>query len=308
VKLRRDGIEGLILDLRNNGGGSLREAADLCGLFIDVGPLFFGKRGDDIEIFKDPNRGAVYRDPLLVLVNEQSASASEFFAGTMKDYNRALIVGRRTFGKATSQSLIPFPDQLVRGRAFLNVTTAVFYNLQGESHQGRGVEPHIALPAASPFVYRESDLPHVLDAGSIDKRIPFERLAELPVEELRDRSEDRVDSSPVFEMIDDLFDELEPLLSMPDSVSLTTEDFYEEMGPIRKALRQMNAAEEFNVSAYRASLQSFDSGSADPYTKLLFEERLESLQKDPYLEESYYILTDYLQYLDDSENSGKGRR
>lgn len=308
VKLRRDGIEGLILDLRNNGGGSLAEAADLCGLFIDVGPLFFGKRGDEIEVFKDPNRGAVYRDPLLVLVNEQSASASEFFAGTMKDYNRALIVGRRTFGKATSQRLIPFPDQLVRGRAFLNITTAIFYNLHGESHQGNGVEPHIALPAASPFVYRESDLPNVLDAGSIDKRLPYDRLAELPVEELRDRSQDRVDNSPVFELIDELFDELEPLLSMPDSISLTVDEFYEEMTPIRRALRQMNTAQEFTVSAYQASLQSFDSGSADPYTKLLFQERLESLQKDPYLEESYNIMADYLKHLEDSGSRGRRRR
>ncbi len=300
VKLKREGIQGLILDLRNNGGGSLREAADLCGLFIDSGPLFFGVHGDQIEVFKDPNRGAVYRDPLLVLVNEQSASASEFFAGTMKDYNRAIIVGRRTFGKATAQRLLPFRDPVVRSPAYLNITTGIFYNLHGRSHQGTGVVPHISLPEFSPFIYRESDLPAVLDAREIEKRLPYEKAPDLPLDQLRSLSEDRMDASEGFRIVASLMEDLEPLRSMPDSVSLDPEEFYVEMLPIRKALEAGDRAGNYTASAYKAYIQRFDlaSQSVDPYAKQLYSERLEQLQGDPYLEESFYILSDYIQMIE----------
>lgn len=300
IKLRREGIDGLILDLRNNGGGSLAEAEDLCGLFIDSGPLFFGVQGDQVEIFKDPNRGAVYRDPLLVLVNEQSASASEFFAGTMKDYNRALIVGRRTFGKATAQRMLPFRDPAIGSPGYLNITTRIFYNLQGKSHQGVGVEPHIALPQYSPFVYREGDLPSVLEADDIEKRLPYEKGPELPLSELRDRSEDRVDDSDGFRIVRNLLENLEALGSMPESVTLEPDEFYEEMEPIRLALQAGMSAGDYRVSAFQASVQSYDRASqtVDPYTRNLYEERIKQLQGDPYLEEAFYILNDYIELTD----------
>ncbi len=236
---------------------------------------------------------------MLVLVNEQSASASEFFAGTMKDYNRAIIVGRRTFGKATAQRVLPYRDPVARSPGYLNVTTALFYNLHGKSHQGTGVEPHIELPEFSPFVYRESDLPAVIEAPGIDKRLPYEKAPALPLESLQSRSEDRVDNSPGFRIVEQLMENLEPLTSMPESVSLDPAEFYNEMLPIRRALESGDSAGDYRVSAYEAYIQSFDlaSQSVDPYAKQLYRERLEQLQGDPYLEEAYYILNDYIELM-----------
>src|SRR5688572_21233923 len=108
VKLKRENIEGLILDVRFNGGGSMGEAMELTGIFIDEGPLAGTKyRDGKVAFMKDPNRGQIYTGPMVLMVNGQSASASEMLAAALQDYNRAVIVGSNTFGKATMQQMMP---------------------------------------------------------------------------------------------------------------------------------------------------------------------------------------------------------
>ena len=108
IKLKKDSVEGLILDLRFNGGGSLQEAIQMAGIFIDEGAIAQMRTKDPkITILKDMNRGVVYNGPLLVLVNGYSASASELLAASLQDYNRAIIAGSRTYGKATGQQVLP---------------------------------------------------------------------------------------------------------------------------------------------------------------------------------------------------------
>ena len=109
VKLKKENIEGLILDLRYNGGGSMQEAVDLSGIFIDAGPVAQIKSRDaKVYTMKDVNRGStIYDGPLILMVNGYSASASEMVAGTLQDYNRAVIVGSPTYGKATAQVVLP---------------------------------------------------------------------------------------------------------------------------------------------------------------------------------------------------------
>ena len=108
IKLKRDNIEGLIIDLRNNGGGSMWEAMQLAGIFIDAGPVASIKEQNGKVLFlKDPNRGTIYDGLLIILTNGASASASEFFSATLQDYNRALIVGGNTYGKGTAQVVLP---------------------------------------------------------------------------------------------------------------------------------------------------------------------------------------------------------
>ena len=104
VKLRKDTIAGLILDLRFNGGGSMWEAMQLAGIFIDIGPVASVKdKEGKVRFLKDPNRGTIYDGPLMVLINGASASASEFVSAVLQDYNRAMIVGGTTYGKGTAQ-------------------------------------------------------------------------------------------------------------------------------------------------------------------------------------------------------------
>jgi carboxyl-terminal processing protease len=143
-------IDGLVLDLRENGGGSLQEAVDLTGLFIGEGPVVQVRNvGGDVEIEKDSEPGQAYKGPLAVLVDHASASASEIFAGAIQDYGRGLVIGDPTFGKGTVQTLVDL-NRFTRAKdpqGQLKLTIAKFYRVNGSSTQHRGVRPDIAIPS-----------------------------------------------------------------------------------------------------------------------------------------------------------------
>ncbi len=153
-ELEEEGIDGLILDLRNNGGGHLTEATALSGLFIDNGPVVQLRNANGrISRLDDPDPvpRVAYNGPLGVLVNRYSASASEIFAAAIQDYRRGLIIGQQTFGKGTVQNLYSL-DQYVRrpetdGLGQLTLTIGKYYRVTGESTQHRGVNPDIVLPS-----------------------------------------------------------------------------------------------------------------------------------------------------------------
>ncbi len=163
-ELSLEKVDGIVVDLRNNGGGSLQEANDLTGLFIRQGPTVQIKNTKGkIEILGDMDSEISYRGPLMVLVNRMSASASEIFAGAIQDYQRGIIVGGQTFGKGTVQSLI----SLDRGQ--LKVTTAKFYRVSGESTQHKGVIPDIIFPSFfDPMEDGESAMSNPLPWDKID--------------------------------------------------------------------------------------------------------------------------------------------
>jgi carboxyl-terminal processing protease len=141
TELEEEGVDGVIVDLRNNGGGSLYEATAVTDLFIDKGPVVqIGKDGGKKTSDYSQNN-ARYRGPLVVLINRLSASASEIFAGAIQDYNRGVIVGSQSFGKGTVQTLSPLKSQ-----GELKITESKFYRVSGESTQHRGVLPDIAMP------------------------------------------------------------------------------------------------------------------------------------------------------------------
>ncbi|WP_435102239.1 carboxy terminal-processing peptidase [Arhodomonas sp. AD133] len=153
--LEEDGVDALVLDLRGNAGGSLSEATRVAGLFIERGPVVQVERSTgEREVLEDEDGGEqAYRGPLAVLVDRFSASASEIVAGALQDYNRAVVVGDRTFGKGTVQTLVNLErfgldSEKPSGR--LKMTVAKFYRVTGHSTQLRGVEPDIALPMVHP--------------------------------------------------------------------------------------------------------------------------------------------------------------
>ncbi|MBN2571823.1 MAG: carboxy terminal-processing peptidase, partial [Ignavibacteriales bacterium] len=172
-EFKKEGIDGVIVDLRNNGGGSLLEAVELTGLFIDSGPVVQVKKSDGmIEVDRDIDNSITWNGPLLVMVNKNSASASEIFSAAIQDYGRGLIVGEQTYGKGTVQNLIdlskfvPAEDDNI---GQLKITVAKFYRITGGSTQHKGVVPDIEYPTRySAEEVGESSLPSALPWDQID--------------------------------------------------------------------------------------------------------------------------------------------
>ncbi|WP_339847370.1 carboxy terminal-processing peptidase [uncultured Halopseudomonas sp.] len=162
-ELQKQDVDGIVLDLRNNGGGSLQEATELTGLFIDRGPTVLVRDTQgDVQVLDDPESGTAYTGPMAVLVNRLSASASEIFAGAMQDYGRALVIGEPTFGKGTVQSIQPL------NHGELKLTLAKFYRVSGQSTQHRGVVPDIHYPSLLATTdIGESNLPGALPWDTI---------------------------------------------------------------------------------------------------------------------------------------------
>jgi carboxyl-terminal processing protease len=150
-ELKTEGMETLVMDLRNNGGGYMNEATALVGLFIEKGPVVqMRETGGRIEVLDDPEPGLAWDGPLVVLVNRASASASEIFAGAIQDYGRGLIVGQQTYGKGSVQNLYPLDRYALgpkSGFGQLTVTIGKYYRVTGDSTQHRGVTPDIELPS-----------------------------------------------------------------------------------------------------------------------------------------------------------------
>jgi carboxyl-terminal processing protease len=166
VELQKEGIDGLVIDLRNNGGGSLPEAINLAGLFIKDGPVVQVKNSSNqIQVGNDDDKQVIYNGPLVVMTNRFSASASEIFAGAIQDYQRGIIVGESTFGKGTVQTVLDLNrflnDKDEVGQ--LNLTIQKFYRVTGSSTQNKGVTPDIKLPTALDATqYGESSNPNAL--------------------------------------------------------------------------------------------------------------------------------------------------
>ncbi|WP_028469941.1 carboxy terminal-processing peptidase [Neptunomonas japonica] len=165
TELQAEAVDGLIIDLRNNGGGSLREANELVGLFIDRGPTVqIRDPNGRVDILGDFNPKIAYNGPLAVVVNRLSASASEIFAGAIQDYQRGVIVGNQTFGKGTVQTLQAL------GHGQLKLTHAKFYRISGESTQHKGVVPDISFPE----VYDTTEI----GESALDGALPWDQVKE----------------------------------------------------------------------------------------------------------------------------------
>ncbi|MCU7940454.1 MAG: carboxy terminal-processing peptidase [gamma proteobacterium symbiont of Bathyaustriella thionipta] len=197
-ELKQENIDGLIIDLRNNGGGSLQEVNTLVGLFIESGPTVQVKAADGrIAQLNDESEEVNYQGPLAVLVNRLSASASEIFAGAIQDYNRGLIIGNQTFGKGTVQAL----QQLEQGQ--IKLTHAKFYRVSGDSTQNLGVIPDLIFPA----LYDKDDI----GESSLPEALPWDQVKNVEhtnfptvssiFPALKSKHEKRVVSDPDFQYI-----------------------------------------------------------------------------------------------------------
>jgi carboxyl-terminal processing protease len=304
VKLREENIDGIILDIRYNGGGALTEGQNLAGIFINEGPLFMMQSGDGKAIVKkDLNRGTVYDGPMLVMVNGQSASASELLASTLQDYNRAVIVGSPTFGKATGQGIMPL-DTSVRSLSefsspygIVTVTLEKLYRVTGKSAQLHGVQPDVHLPDIFESLgYHESALPFALPSDSINKKVYFTPLASLPVKELADKSAGRLRDNKSFQTIQKLMNDPVVKEKMNEDLPLTIEAFRKKAVENNLFWDALENACEQRTILYKAENVNFDKNliELDTYSKEINDIQIDNLESDIYLEESFQILTNLI--------------
>ncbi|CAM3501170.1 carboxy terminal-processing peptidase [Halomonas lysinitropha] len=225
-RLQAEGVEGIVLDLRNNGGGALQEANSLIGLFIDRGPTVQVRdaRGR-ISLYGDTESGTLYDGPLAVLVDRLSASASEIFAGAIQDYGRGLVVGTDTFGKGTVQTL----NELSHGE--IKLTRAKFYRISGASTQHRGVEPDIRFPSLiDPELIGESSLDNALEWDTV-REVQYRTYGEPQqyLDTLRSRHQERAAEHPNFHYLEQQSELVSRLREQHTSVSLNREQRQREV-------------------------------------------------------------------------------
>lgn len=221
-ELRKEGIDSLVVDLRDNGGGHLSEATGLVGLFVERGPVVQLRETDGrIEVLDDPEPGAAWDGPMVVLVNRASASASEIFAGAIQDYHRGLVVGQQTYGKGSVQNLYPLDRYALGPKAGfgqLTVTIGKYYRVTGDSTQHRGVVPDITLPSLlSTSDVGESTQESALPWDRIDPAKFTPEQVATPVLPLLSREHDeRVAHNPDFLALEGDVEALEKLRTQHD--------------------------------------------------------------------------------------------
>jgi carboxyl-terminal processing protease len=200
-KLQEDNIDGLIIDLQNNGGGSMEEAIKLSGSFIDVGPIaIMNNRKLKKETIKDPYRGSIYSGPMVVLINGFSASASEFFTNAMQDYNRAIIVGNQSFGKASMQRILPLNDG--NSEEFVKLTLEAFYRITGKTNQTIGITPDVEIPTLfNKQIPRESDEKTALKNDVINGVLRFTAFPNPLKNTVIEKSKNRVQANEAMNKI-----------------------------------------------------------------------------------------------------------
>ncbi|SKC46678.1 carboxy terminal-processing peptidase [Ohtaekwangia koreensis] len=307
IKLKKENIDGLIIDVRYNGGGSLQEAAAMAGIFIDEGPLGFLKGKDpNAIILKDMTRGTIYDGPLILMVNGQSASASEFLAAVLQDYNRAVIVGSRTFGKATAQNFFPLDSaqgapslQTLQGQGYASITTDKIYRVTGKAVQGKGIRPDVLLPdMLDALMIRESDLPFALPNDSLPRKASYRPLSALPLRTIKRNSETRIRSTESFQHVvkslqwltDELKKKNQPLLLSWEFFSKENKDHEARYAALEKLLDQRAG----NYEVINSSLDQ-QRMVVDDYSNKFNATWIRNLRKDIYLAEAFRVMTDLIE-------------
>lgn len=296
-ELAAENVDGIIVDLRNNGGGSLHEATQLTDLFIDQGPVVQIRQTNQLisRNYRSHSK-AVYRGPIVVLINRLSASASEIFAGAIQDYGRGIIVGSQSFGKGSVQSLQP----LQHGQ--LKITESKFYRVSGDSTQHRGVLPDIELPELiDPEDVGESSYDYALPWDNIHavKHDYYFDIAKL-LPNIDTSHKQRIASDPDFIFLAQE-QELVDANANRDSISLSEktrlsekEKLEQQLLSLENSRRKAKGLEPYESYA-AISGETADDGEADPEEQAMDTgpEKIDP-SKDPFLTEAGYILLDFI--------------
>ncbi len=295
AKMEEQGIKGLIVDLQFNGGGSMDEVIQLCGMFINYGPVATLTDKDlKYNTIRDYNRGMIYSGPMVVLVNGYSASASEFFAGVMQDYNRAVIAGSTTHGKASMQNILPLTDK--DENDFVKVTIDRFYRVSGKSAQYSGIVPDVNIPTLFDLlVQRESALPNALPNDSIPLKLRYAKLPELPIKEAASLSNERIKTNARFVAMQKLNDQIKKVYyedrkKLPVTFNAifnmvhSTDALYKDIKKIAET------EQDIPVTG------SYEAEGSPEFVKTVNDFKIKSIKTDPYIAEGINILHDLNKY------------
>jgi carboxyl-terminal processing protease len=283
-ELKQEGVQGIIMDLRNNGGGSLKEAIDLTGLFIKTGPVVQVRdiRGQ-VETETDEDDEVAYDGPLAVMVNGFSASASEIFSAAIQDYKRGIIVGEQTYGKGTVQTPVDL-SRFVKGEkgdqhGHINLTVSKYYRINGSSTQNLGVKPDIALPdALDRAEFGEASERATLPSDEIRtaKYTPAGQITDKKVETLRKSFEKRLKTDAELKELVQSIEDLRKL-RQNSKISLNETKRKQEIDEYEKKQKQ------------KANLEDDDESPAEAKPT---EEKKE--KKDLYLQNAAQVLAELI--------------
>ena len=286
-ELNAEGVDGIMIDLRNNGGGSLQEATELTGLFIPQGPVVQVRSSNGrVEVQKDEDVAVAYDGPLAVMVNRFSASASEIFSGAIQDYKRGIVIGETTYGKGSVQQLVNLDQFLPRQDdklGQLKLTLAKYYRVTGSSTQNVGVVPDVEFPS---FVdmeeYGERSLPSALPWDQINSTYftASNYVSSEMIENLKVLFKDRLNTDG------DLQDYIEKASKAQElrnrtRISLNYEDRKEEIEALEKEREEEKAAQDLSQTIDQSEVQVSEA-----------EEINETLEKDILLKEGLYLLAE----------------
>lgn len=298
-RLKEEGMEGLVLDLRNNGGGSLKTVVDIAGLFIKEGPVVqVRSTGEPKEVLKDTDKSIIWDGPLVIMVNELSASASEILAAAMQDYKRAIVIGsKQTYGKGTVQNVLPL-NRMVRNNSHgdlgaIKITRQKFYRINGGSTQLEGVKSDVVVPDRYSFVdIGERDQDNPLAWDKIDA-VDYEFWGNYyDYDATIENSKKRMENNDQLALIEKNAKWIKEQMD-DNTFSLNYKKYKIELKENEEVAKQFDALSDYKTDLTFSSL---------PYEKALFvkdtvlqEKRdrwHESLSQDVYMEEALNVLED----------------
>ena len=300
-KLKNENVQGIVIDLRDNGGGSLQDVVEMAGLFIEKGPIVQVKsRIESSSVLEDKNASVKYDGPLVILVNTFSASASEILAAAMQDYKRAVIIGgNSTFGKGTVQRFVKLDDMLggaykdLRPLGEIKITTQKFYRINGSSTQLKGVTPDIILPdpySKLKYGEKEQDYPMPWDVIPSANYTPWKKT--VNVDKIRKNSARRVDKSPSFALINEQAERLKRQ-SDKSVYTLNLNEFKLEQAKTKEESKKYENVEKEIEGMEVLSIVSEDSSApVDSVKAATTANWFKKIKKDVYLDEAISVIKD----------------
>lgn len=298
IRLKEEGMEGLVLDLRDNGGGSLRTAVDIAGLFIKKGPVVQVASTGNKEILEDKDSEILWDGPLVILVNELSASASEILAAAMQDYKRAIIIGSaQTYGKGTVQNVIDLNQWLRKNdlgdMGALKITSQKFYRVNGGSTQLEGVKSDVIMPDRYSYIdIGERDYPNPLPYDKIDAAKYDVWDGYIDYDETIQKSKTRMAQNEQLGLIDDNAKWIKDRRDEKE-VNLNFKDYSAEIAQRKEETKRFDAIDEydnhltFESLPYETALMKQDTTLSEKRKRWH-----KNLSKDMYVEEAINVLED----------------
>ena len=298
-RLKEEGVKGLVIDLRNNGGGSLKTVVDMAGMFIKNGPVVQVKYFDkEKQILSDRDRSILWTGPLVILVNEGSASASEILAAAMQDYKRAIVIGgNQTWGKGTVQVVFPL-NRMVRGNTngdlgALRYTTQKYYRINGGSVQLEGVKSDINVPYRYKYLdFGEKDSDNPMQWDEIGKADYSTWQSNFDFNQAIEKSKIRMENNNYLKLVDE---NAKWIKSVRDNkiVNLNYDDFKEEIEKNSLETEKFKAFDDYSMDYTFNSLPyEINLISSDSILGMKRERWHKSLSKDIYIEEALNVLSD----------------